>query len=196
MAAAGRVKDGVSFALTIGIKSSPASSPTSWCPSVRSQHLKLGTLLMLLLLVRLLCQHHSNQGGKYGRDIKGNARLLLGKLLTSQSALLMSFSRRGPFVCYRQIDKNAVSGYTGSQSAMHSLYCVQVNSREAAAAASLDFLFVSNGAPSQSLIIPLRFISRGARAIRRLTKRFDLPRIYPVLLEYFPSSFKAAQIQI
>jgi hypothetical protein len=90
----------------------------------------------------------------------------------------MSFSRRGPFVCYRQIDKNAVSGYTGSQSAMHSLYCVQVNSREAAAAAaSLDFLFVNNGAPSQSLIIPLRFISRGARAIRRLTKRFDLPRI-------------------
>jgi hypothetical protein len=60
---------------------------------------------------------------------------------------------------------------------MHSLYCVQVNSREAAAAASLDFLFVNNGAPSQSLIIPLRFISRGARAIRRLTKRFDLPRI-------------------
>jgi hypothetical protein len=104
----------------------------------------------------------------------------------------MSFSRRGPFVCYRQIDKNAVSGYTGSQSEMHSLYCVQVNSREAAAAASLDFLFVNNGAPSQSLIIPLRFISRGARAIRRLTKRFDLPRIYPVLLEYFPSSFKAA----
>lgn len=83
MAAAGRVKDGVSFALTIAIKSSPASSPTSWCPSVRSQHLKLGTLLMLLLLVRLLCQHHSNQGGEYGRDIKGSARLLLGKLLTS-----------------------------------------------------------------------------------------------------------------
>lgn len=36
MAAAGRVKDGVSFAITIGIKSSPASSPTSCLVSVRS----------------------------------------------------------------------------------------------------------------------------------------------------------------
>lgn len=54
------------------------SSPP-WCPSVRSQHLKLGTSL-LLLLVRPLCQHHSNQEG-IGKRYKGTR--LLGKLLTS-----------------------------------------------------------------------------------------------------------------